>query len=470
MAPRMSQKTVKSPCGLVVAAPSSSSGKTVVTLGIMEALRRRGLSVQPFKAGPDYIDPGHHAALLKRPSYNLDTWMMGAQAVRKTFFRKAAEADISVVEGVMGLFDGRDGRSEEGSTAHLSRLLGLPVLLVVNAEKTARSAGALIKGFESFDPRVSVRWVVFNRVGSQRHYAILKDSLPKGSGVRVLGYLPRDATLAMPERHLGLITSSSMARSRWESFIERACSTVEEFFDVGMLLRDVRKHPVPAPEMGSEEEQAKAGPRIAVAFDKAFCFYYEENLDILRGFGAELVPFSPMKDKKLPEGVGGVYIGGGYPELFASALHKNVSMREDIKRAAASGLPMLAECGGLMYLGAAMEDCKGREWAGAGVFPWRARMLKKRAALGYREVTVKRGCPLFKKGGKLRGHEFHYSEITAPPEEVTRAFRIKGGGGLSAQEGFVRRNALASYIHLHFASNPEFARGFVDACFSPSKR
>ncbi len=455
----------KRPFGFIVAAPSSGSGKTVLTLGIMEALRRRNLSVQPFKAGPDYIDAGLHAALLKKPSYNLDTWMMGAGPVRRTFFGKSAGADISVVEGVMGLFDGRDGKSDEGSTAHLSRLLGLPVLLVVNAEKTARSVGALIKGFESFDPRVNLRWVVFNRVGSPRHYGMLKDSLPKGSKVRVLGYLPKEASLAMPERHLGLHASSTLARLRWEGFVGKASATAEKFLDIDLLLREAAREPLrpPAKGRGHGTKATADGPLIAVALDKAFSFYYEENLDILKAFGARIVPFSPLSDKRLPEGTGGVYIGGGYPELFAALLEKNAPMRAEIKKAASGGLPIFAECGGLMYLGRSMEDMSGRVRAGVGVFPWGARMREKRAALGYREVVVEKGCPFIGKGGTLRGHEFHYSEITPPPARVRRAFKVAGGANPPVSEGYLYKNTLASYVHIHFASNPAFAKGFVEA-------
>ncbi|MFQ5736400.1 MAG: cobyrinate a,c-diamide synthase [Thermodesulfobacteriota bacterium] len=457
------------PRGLVIAAPASSSGKTVVALGLMEALRRRGLCVQPFKAGPDYIDPGLHAALLGRPSYNLDTWMMGTQAVVKTFSRKAAVSDVSVVEGVMGLFDGRDGRSEEGSTAHLAKTLGLPVLLVVNAEKAARSVGAVIKGFTEFDPGVEIRWVVFNRVASPRHYAMLRDSVPKGSKVRVLGCLPKDPSLCVPERHLGLFTASTLKRARWDEFVDRSGSIVEECVDIDALLKGAPALRLAAPP---EKSPAPAGPRIAVARDRAFCFYYEENFDILRSLGAVPVPFSPMRDRRLPDGVGGVYIGGGYPELFASALERNVSMREDIKRAASGGLPVLAECGGLMYLGRSIEDARGRVRAGAGVFPWASRMSDKRAALGYREVVVQRGCPLFEQGGRVRGHEFHYSVIPDPPARIKRAFTVRPAGAEKEgrAEGYMRANTLASYVHIHFASNPAFAGGFVRACEAASAR
>ncbi len=456
----------KRPRGLVVAAPASSSGKTVFTLGFMEALKRRGVAVQPFKAGPDYIDAGLHSALLERPSYNLDTWMMGPQAVKRTYSSLSAEADVSIVEGVMGLFDGAAGERGLGSTADLSKLLGLPVLLVVDAGKAAQSVGAVIKGFESYDAGVDLRWVVFNRVASERHYRMLCSSMPRGTKVRVLGYLPKDEGLAVPQRHLGLHTASTLSRARWQAFTERACAAVRENVDVEAVLKATARpkrgghsHGAVAPRA---TEAASGGVRIAVALDRAFCFYYEENLDILRGLGATLVPFSPIRDRGLPEDIHGAYIGGGYPELFARALEGNVSMRKEVRDAARAGLPMLAECGGLVYLGKSMEDTRGRPWAGAGVFPWKARFSGVRAALGYREVSVQRGCPLFKRGGRVRGHEFHYSSIPAPPARLKRAFRTKAGGDSGA--GYLYKNTLASYVHLHFASNPAFAAGFVKAC------
>ena len=451
----------------IVSAAASSAGKTTATLGIMEALRRRGLSVQPFKAGPDYIDPGHHAALLNRPSYNLDTWMMGAEGVRRTFRRKVKGSDVAVVEGVMGLFDGRDGRSEEGSTAHLAKVLNVPVLLVVNAEKTARSAAAVVKGFKEFDSGVKVRWVLFNRVGSPRHFEMLKDSVSAIKGVKVLGHIPRDKTLTMPERHLGLITSRDFGRGEWRRFIKRAGDIAEEFMDLDTLLgkglrRGRDERPLP-----DKKVKPTRRPRIAVALDGAFCFYYEENFDILREFGAELVFFSPLKDKRLPRPVDGIYIGGGYPELYARTLEKNLSMREEIKRSSLAGVPVYAECGGLMYLGNGIKDASGKGHSMAGVFPWTTRMSPERKALGYREVKALKGCPFIKEGAILRGHEYRYSALVKNPPGVDKVFEARRpGSGESAREGFVYRNTLASYVHLHFASNPDFARGFVERCSS----
>lgn len=446
----------------IVAGTNSSAGKTVLTLALMGALKRRGLVVQPFKAGPDYIDPGHHGALLKRPSYNLDTWMMGVEGVARTFGRAICGADIGVVEGVMGLYDGRDGTGDEGSTAHIAKILNLPVLLVVNAEKTARSAGAAILGFESYDPAVNIKWVVFNRVGSERHFRILKDSVRKGPGgsrVRVLGYLPKDEGLMMPERHLGLTTASEMGRGEWGRFVRKAVSVVERSIDLDGLIRSLPK--VRGKEAPVRMKQG-AAVRVAVAFDRAFSFYYEENLEVLRGAGAEVVFFSPMKDKRLPRNTDGVYIGGGYPELYAKELEANAALREEILAKAKDGMPVFAECGGLMYLGRRIGT-EGKEYGTVGVFPWTTRMLKKRKALGYREAQLTEDCPFLQKG-VLRGHEFHYSETLTIPRGIKRGFVLTDSAGRKVREGYAFKNTLASYMHVHFASNPEFAGGFVKRC------
>lgn len=435
----------------VVSGTSSGAGKTLVALGVMEALRRRGLVVQPFKAGPDYIDPGLHSLVLGRPSYNLDTWMMGAEGVLRTFSSASAGADCAVVEGVMGLYDGRGALDEAGSTAHLAKVLGLPVVLVASAEKAARSMGAVVKGFETFDESVDLRWVVFNKTGSDRHERILKGSI-HGSKVRLLGCLRRDPALVLESRHLGLVTAAE-AGAGWKGFVKAAGDAAEGSFDLDSLLR--RSKVVLDPAAPAPPGAARV--KIAVALDRAFSFYYAENLDILRSKGAELVFFSPLSDRSLPDGIGGVYIGGGYPELHAKALEENRNLRDEIRRSVESGLPVYAECGGLMYLGKAVE-AGGRSHRMAGVFPWTTRLLPGRKALGYREVSLTGRCPFLSRGA-LRGHEFHYSEMEGEGA-VETAYRCAEGGS----EGFVYRKALASYIHLHFASNPGFAEGFVSSC------
>ncbi len=444
----------------IIAGTNSSCGKTTVTLGIMEALGRRGIPVAPFKAGPDFIDPGHHRALLSRPSYNLDAWMMGPDAVKKTFYEKAYGC-VGVIEGVMGLFDGKGGGAE-GSTAQLAKILDIPVLLVVNAEKTAGSVWAVVKGFIELDPAVKIKWVVFNKAAGERHFNMILSSRPASIKTACLGYIQRDEALTLPERHLGLVTAGNLRQGEWKRFVKKAGDAIERGFDLSGLLNalpEYRPHKV-QPRL----RRKKPVIEIAVAADAAFSFYYEENLDILKDLGALIKPFSPLKDKKLPAGVSGIYIGGGYPELFAKKLEANHKMSAEIKRAARNGMPVYAECGGLMYLGRSIKDLNNKTRRMCGVFPWKARLLEKRKALGYREVAIKKGCPMMPGGGVMRGHEFHYSELHDIPSGVIKKYFSFDDSGKKTSEGFAFKNTLATYVHGHFASCPGFAEGFVGLC------
>ena len=452
--------------GFIIAGTQSGAGKTTISIGLMAALKRRGFIVQPFKAGPDFIDPGYHKVVCGRSSYNLDTWIMGIEAVNSTFARVTEGTDIAIIEGVMGLFDGRDGMNEEGSTAHIAKSLGLPVILIIDARSMARSAGALIYGFENFDPEVKMTGVIFNRVGSKRHSEILRDSIKGRSKIEILGYIPRDEGITIPERHLGLVTASEFRVQSldFRVFLEKLTNLIEENIDLDKLLSlsSILKRPSTLP---LQTQDSKLKTKIAVAFDNAFSFYYQENLDILEELGAELVFFSPLKDKKLPEDIKGIYIGGGYPELYAKTLEANTEMREEIRTLTERGLPVYVECGGLMYLGEELVDKDGKSFEMAGVFPWKSRMLKNRKSLGYAEIEAGPDCPFLKDRERIRGHEYHYSEIEEPPEGIKRVYKsIVHGPQSTVKEGYLYKNVLASYIHLHFTSNPEFARGFMGVC------
>ncbi len=451
----------------IIAGVSSGAGKTTVTLGILGALRRRGLAVQPFKAGPDYIDPGHHEIAAERPSYNLDTWMMGVAGVRRTFARAMRGADVGVVEGVMGLFDGKDGTEEEGSTAHLAKVLGLPVVLVVDAASMAGSAAAVVRGFESFDPEVEILGVVFNKVGSGRHFQMLREAVERRCRAKVFGGLPRDKKISIPERHLGLVTARESAGGK-ESDINRLGDLMERHVDIGgIMAHAARRRTRPTERAGDHTGTSLNAPRvrIAVAFDEAFCFYYRENMDILEESGAELVRFSPLKDERLPDKTEGLYIGGGYPELHGSALEANRSLREEIRKAAERGLPVYAECGGLLYLGKGLTGPDKEKHEMVGLFPWSAEIRPRLVSLGYREVTMADGCPFMEEGRKIRGHEFRYSGIREAGK-VRCVYSVKDGKNENRTEGYIYRNTLASYVHLHFASNRRFAGGFVNLCRS----
>jgi cobyrinic acid a,c-diamide synthase len=440
---------------IIIAAPASGSGKTTVTLALLAALRQRGLTVAPFKVGPDFIDPGHHAAVCGRPSYNLDGWMCGEEGVRRTFAQGCAGAHVAVVEGVMGLFDGAAGDQDAGSTAEIARWLGGRILLVVDARSQARSAAALVQGFSRFDPCLDFAGVLCNKVGSARHTQLLREAFASVSGLPpLLGCLPRAGELSLPERHLGLVTAGEGVDA---SFHGRLASWLEEQVDVDALLAGVEQgRPLDSPGM---EGVKKPVVRIAVARDEAFCFCYPENLQLLQAAGAELLFFSPLRDGSLPAEIDGLYLPGGYPELYAEGLAKNHGLLGEIRTKSAAGLPVYAECGGLMLLA---ESIDGRPMS--GIFPAPARMLAKRKALGYRQVTMTAATPLGPAGTVARGHEFHYSE-TEMPESVARSYRLQRAGGEElGLEGYRRNNVLGSYVHLHFASNPQLASNFMAFC------
>ena len=446
--------------GLVIAGTQSGVGKTTITLGLIAALRRRGLTVQPFKVGPDFIDPGHHTRAAGRSSRNLDGWMLSKDDNLTLFRRHAGVAQVAVVEGVMGLFDGYDGLSEAGSTAEMAKWLNLPVLLVVDARALARSAGALVHGFATFDPKLSLAGVVFNRIGSATHLQYLQQALSQLEGIKCWGGLPREGELAIPERHLGLFTAEDHPLE--EARLEHLADFLEQNLDLDGLLGSL-----PPLVFHPEPPVAAAAPavRLGVARDPAFCFYYPENLELLANFGAELVPFSPLTDQELPPNLHGLYLGGGYPELYAAQLAANASMNQDIAAQAAAGLPVYAECGGLMYLSQEIEDLEGNQYPQAGVLPLKVRMLPRLKALGYREITLTSPGLLGPAGTKARGHEFHYSEIAAELGDLAKLYQIAARqAGEVALEGYSINNVLASYVHLHFGSNPEVARHLVDRC------
>jgi cobyrinic acid a,c-diamide synthase len=458
---------------LIIAAPASGSGKTTVTLALLAALRRRGLAVAPFKVGPDFIDPGHHAAVCGRPSRNLDGWMCGETGVRETFARGCAGAEVAVVEGVMGLFDGAAGDSDAGSTAEIARWLGGRILLVVDARSQARSAAALVQGFSRFNPRLDFAGVIFNRVGSARHAELLRDALASVPGLPpLLGCLPREEELVLPERHLGLVTAAESPSD--DAFYVRLADWLERHVDVDRLftLPLTLSHQgggsyaegLPSPLVGEGQGEG-ATVRIAVARDEAFCFCYPENLELLQAAGAEIVPFSPLRDPALPAGINGLYLPGGYPELHAGRLAQNESLRREIRQMTVSGMPVYAECGGFMLLAESID-----EHPMAGIFPARARMLPRRKALGYRQVTLTQDSILGPAGTVARGHEFHYSEMAMPPG-ISRVYRLARADGTALEdEGFVSGNVLGSYVHLHFGSNPQVAVNFVQNCQKYKKR
>lgn len=444
--------------GLVIAGPSSGAGKTTVTLGLMAALKRRGLVVQPFKCGPDFIDPGHHQRVCGRPSRNLDGWMLAPATNQATFLRHAASADVSVAEGVMGLFDGASRSSGAGSTAEMATMLGLPILFVVDASKMAGSAAALVHGFATFDPAVRLAGVIFNKVGSASHYNLLKDALERAGDTVSLGYLPPDEQLRIPERYLGLVTADECVLS--DQAVAHLADLIEQYIDLDRVLEVADVVAGPIEDVASAP--AAAPVRIGVARDRAFCFYYEDNFDALRAAGAELVAFSPLDDRELPDALDALYFGGGYPELWAEALTANASVKAAVRRFIESGRAVYAECGGLMYLAQSIQGRDGRTWPMIGALPFTVVMTERLQRFGYVEVTLTHDCVLGTAGTIARGHSFHCSRIADIPSDIARSYQLRYTlAGTEEAEGFSVGSVLASYIHLHFHSNPGLAPEFV---------
>ncbi len=439
--------------GLVIAGPHSGSGKTTITLGILAALVRRGLKVQGFKVGPDFIDPSFYQALTDRPGENLDSWMTGAAGVRRIYQTASAGADLAVVEGVMGLFDGASPVTDEGSTAEIAKLLGLPVVLVIDARSMARSIAPLVKGFTEFDPRLRFAGIILNRVGSPRHFKLLKEALAAVTAIPVLGYLSKEAEFSLPERHLGLVPYYE------DPELAERLGRLAEWFEKTIAV-DQLIAAFTSPQFDEAPKWLQFTPplrpvRIGVAQDRAFGFYYQDNWRLLRQAGAELVPFSPLRDASLPEALDGLYIGGGYPELFAAQLAANQTLREQVRKLIEQDKPVYAECGGLIYLSRSLRI--GQEsFPMVGALDLEIEMGPKRAALSYIEVRAAADNILLAQGARARGHEFHYTRIYGGTE-VPNAYRSAEGKLL----GFQRGNLLASYVHLHFASQPELAERWV---------
>lgn len=443
---------------VVIGGVSSGVGKTTVAAGIIAALRRRGLAVQPFKAGPDYIDPGYLAAAAGRPARNLDGWLIPPGRLAWVFDRACRDADLAVVEGVMGFFDGKSGLDDAGSTAQVARILDAPAVVVIDVRAMARSAAAVALGFARLDPTVRIAGFILNRVGSLRHLEWTRQAIEAATGLPVLGGLPEDPQLAVPERHLGLMTAAE--REGTEALIGRLGARVAESVDLDRLLELARQAgPLPTPEPIPRSRPGRP-VRIGLARDRAFTFYYEDNLDLLRELGAELVTFSPLADSELPD-VDGLYLGGGFPELYAADLAANRPLKAAVRRAVGAGLPVYAECGGLMYLAEAIRDFAGRTHPMVGVIPGVAAMGGGRVKLGYLEVETLRPSAVGPAGRRLRGHEFHASEFPPPPPDQALYRVLNQPGRL---EGRAVRNVAASYLHVHFVGCPEVAAAFVRCC------
>lgn len=463
----LTSRTDRKTARLCIAGTHSGCGKTTVSLGIMAALVGRSYTVQPFKVGPDFIDPGHHRRVTGRYSHNLDGWIMEPGYNRRIFTRYGHDADVSVVEGVMGLFDGFSGSDEAGSTAQMAKWLDLPVILVVDARAMARSAAAVAQGFSMFDPDLSLKGIIFNRVDTKGHAHMLEEALRSNTDLPLFGCLPENEGLEIPSRHLGLVTDEDLGMSK--DRIRHLAYWIEENVDMVRLTEGLDmpdKTAARSTETAHDTQgHAQAKTRIGIAMDEAFCFYYQENLRLLREAGAALVCFSPLRSQHLPKDIQGLILAGGYPELHCKALSRNRELLDEIKAFGLSGRPVYAECGGLMFLMKEIRDLQGDTYPMTGIFPMAAHMETRLHALGYREITTQRQSMLGPSGTRVKGHEFHYSRIgtmEGPVECIysiqDRAMRFKNS------EGFFQNRVLGSYVHLHWGSNPEVAIRFVDYC------
>jgi cobyrinic acid a,c-diamide synthase len=426
----------------------------------MGALVHQGLKVQPFKAGPDYIDPSYHTWITGESSRNLDTWLLPRDAVTELFNRAMVGKDIAVIEGVMGLYDGRSSLNEEGSTAELANLLGAPVLLVIDSRKGARSLAAMVAGYRAFDSSLRLGGIILNGIGSDTHLRLCQEAIEHYTGIPVMGHMPRRDNLSLPERHLGLIPIVEEPANK--EFLELLVSQCEATLNIAQILRLSEQAMTPKTKsLLFPQVRKPAMAKIAVARDKAFSFYYQDSLDLLEAWGAELAPFSPLQDTDLPGDTCGLYIGGGFPELYAAALSDNNSIRQAIKAAARQGMPVYAECGGLMYLGKSIGDLEGNEYTMVGAIPVSSQIDSPRLSLGYRTVQALGDGPILRRGEIVRGHEFHWSVLKSHTDDAN-AYHILEKE--ERREGFHKKKLLASYIHLHLASLPHMAASFVENC------
>ncbi|MBC2182253.1 cobyrinate a,c-diamide synthase [Listeria sp. FSL L7-0233] len=446
---------------ILIAAASSGAGKTTVTLGIMHALKKRGLRVQPFKVGPDYIDTNYHQAITGVASINLDSFLIDDDAMLAALFEKHGEsADISVIEGVMGLFDGLGIDRDNASTSFIAKCTKTQVILVVDGKAVSTSAAAIVDGFNRFDPELKIAGVIINRVASENHFSLIKGAIERYTDVPVLGYLPKNAAVALPERHLGLVPQEEMTEleAKWELLGD----LIAEHVDLDRLLEISKSGEDLVGESLDITLPDFSGLRVAYALDAAFHFYYQDNLELIRSTGAMLIPFSPLEDKEVPK-ADFIYIGGGFPEVFAERLAKNSTMRKSILAAHEKGIPIYAECGGLMYLGSALE-MNDAQYEMVGVFSGISKMTTRLRKFGYCTAKPLEDTLIGKKGTAIRGHEFHHSVFETTETPCLQLSKKRDGEIVKEwQGGYQKGNTFASYLHIHFYQNPAILMHMFEA-------
>ncbi|AFY53810.1 cobyrinic acid a,c-diamide synthase [Rivularia sp. PCC 7116] len=455
---------------LIIAGERSGVGKTTVTLALLSYLSKRGLQVQSFKVGPDYIDPMFHKYVTNRACRNLDPVLTSESYVKKCFYKYSRLSEYTLIEGVMGLFDGvktsplplslvRRGVDNFASTAHIAKLLNLPVLLVIDCSRLSGSVAAIVHGYSSFDKDIQIAGVVLNRVGSDRHLSLLKNSL-QSLPIPIIGVLKRQDNITIRDRHLGLVPTAEIPELN--QLIDKLANLGENCFDWENLLPLLQNTEISPPSPPSSPTHSL--PKIAVAYDKAFNFYYQDNLDLLQELGAELIFWSPLKDKNLPKDIRGMYFGGGFPEVFAQQLAENNRTRDAVKAAIVSGMPTIAECGGLMYLCEQIVDMNGKSWEMVGVLPTKS-VMDKRLTLGYRRATALQDSLLVDAGKTIYGHEFHRSSLIVDSDKpLYQTYRFDCDEFMGKEGWNSPPNIHASYIHMHWGNSREIPQKFVDKC------
>lgn len=446
----------------ILAGTGSGCGKTTVTLGLLSLLKRRGMRVQPCKVGPDYLDTGWHTAVCGSASRNLDSFMLPEPVLNALFCEHMQQADVAVIEGVMGLYDGYGTDPNYCSTAAVAKQLGCPVILLVDGKAVSTSIAATVMGFQHFDPDLNIAGVIVNRVNSETHYQLLKTAIERYCSLPVLGYVPGVEGVALPERHLGLITAreSVVNQQPWQDFAD----TLERTLDIDALLSLSQLTALPAGEWPAlPDPQAGKGLTVAIADDEAFNFYYPDNIKLLERTGVTMTRFSPLHDSTLPE-CQMIWLGGGYPELHAAALAANTPMLAQMRAAHQRGVAIYAECGGLMYLGSTLEDASGEIHRMVDVIPGHSKMGKRLTRFGYCEAQAREQTLLAAAGEVLRGHEFHYSDFLPENPAVMACRKVRDGKTLQEWSGgWQVGNTFASYLHVHFAQRPAMLNHWLAA-------
>lgn len=458
---------------IMIAGTKSGVGKTTISMGLMAALSKK-MSVQPYKVGPDYIDSAYHSFITGNQCSNLDSYMLSREVIECLFSKNSSNKDISIVEGVMGLFDGAEVGSDIGTSASIAKYLDLPVILVVDGSKVASSLAATVKGFELFDKDLQIAGVIINNVGSKKHYDLLKEAIEYYTDVKPCGYLVKNSAIELPERHLGLVPAYELEglKETFNILAEQISSTVD--LDKILELSLNRKEIIPQINLFKEYRSQKyeKGIKIGIAKDRAFNFYYNDSLQLLSNlFNVEWVEYSPLDDKSLPEDINGLYIGGGFPEMFANEISDNIPMKQSLLKELNAGLPYIAECGGLMYLCNTLRDLEGQIFNMIGWLNGTSEMTKRLQRFGYARLTLNSNTMIGNSGDSIKIHEFHRAKSEVDNKTVYDLEKIRNSQVISKWScGFEKGNGIAAYAHFHFAGNPSFGKSFVDRCIEYRSR